>query len=66
MLTPILAPLLALALATTPRPVERIPDVARIPVVSRIVSIYRGPVQPRLGYGSRPQKHIKIGLSIRF
>jgi len=77
---PFIVPVLAAILSTGPEPVpplsifapkssvERsaIAAAARIPAVARVIELYRGPVQPKLGYGSRPKKHIRVGVTISF
>jgi hypothetical protein len=77
--SPFLVPILAAILSTGPEPVRPISVAAprssietaiaaasRIPAVGRVIQLYRGPVQPKLGYGSRPRKHIRVGVSFSF
>ena len=76
---PFLVPVLAVILTVDPQPVPTIRILApassfasaravaqRIPAVRSVIELYRGSVRPKIGYGSRPKKHIRVGVSISF
>lgn len=76
--TSLVAPILALAAVTAPAEPRAlvapapattgiVSTITRLPGFGAAARLYLdSPIKPTLGYGARPAKHIRLGVSIRF